>query len=71
MSSAEENYVRLQVAAINPLVGGAIERAVTGEGWDGQPGFGFDVRMPSGKLITVWVLSDPEGNGPGFLDIPG
>jgi hypothetical protein len=31
--------------------------------------FGFEARMPTGEIKTVWVLSDPEGNGAGFLDV--
>lgn len=66
----DTNYAKLQAALIHQrLVGGVIEQAVVGEGWDGESAFGFDVRLPSGKLISVWVTSDPEGNGPGFLEI--
>jgi hypothetical protein len=67
----DANYVRLQAAVIHQqLAGGNIERSVIGEGWDGQPGFGFEVRMPSGRLKTAWVVSAPEGKTPGFLEIP-
>jgi len=27
------------------------------------------VRLPSGRTVQCAVLCDPEGNGPGFLDI--
>lgn len=70
--ACDANYVRFQAAVIHQqLAGGNIERSVIGEGWDGQPGFGFEVRMPSGKLKTAWVVNAPEGKSPGFLEIPG
>jgi len=49
----------------NDLVGCTITAAVVGE--DGEH-FGFEV-MESGRKRTVFVLMDPEGNGPGFLDV--
>ena len=52
------------------LVGGCILNAfVSPEAQLGQQHFGFSVQTKTGKTLSVWVLSDPEGNGPGFLDI--
>ncbi len=31
--------------------------------------FGFQVTRGDGMVRQVWVLRDPEGNGPGWLDI--
>jgi hypothetical protein len=46
------------------LIGGTITAAiVSGES------FGFEVKTRKGKKINVWVDCDPEGNGPGHLDI--
>jgi hypothetical protein len=30
---------------------------------------GFTLEMPDGTRKNVWVLSDPEGNGSGFLEV--
>lgn len=29
----------------------------------------FQLRFPNGRKADVWVMCDPEGNGPGHLDI--
>lgn len=47
------------------LVGCTITAAVLDE--DGE-NYGFEV-MDCGRKRTVFVMMDPEGNGPGFLDI--
>ena len=68
----DPKYSQRQSAAIHQqLIGGVIERSLVGENWSGMPGFGFEVRMPTGELKTVFVLSDPEGNGAGCLEING
>jgi hypothetical protein len=51
------------------LVGGT----VTEIAWDVES-FGeatpvLKVLLPSGRVLQCVVLCDPEGNGPGFLDI--
>ena len=53
------------------LVGATITQAVvSADDADGvEACFGFMVRTKAGKELTVWVLSDPEGNGSGFLEI--
>ena len=51
------------------IVGGT----VTGIAWDvesfGEPTPVLMVKLPSGRTLQCAVLCDPEGNGPGFLDI--
>lgn len=51
------------------IVGGC----VTGIAWDvdsfTRPAPVLTVRMPSGTKLQCAVLCDPEGNGPGFLEI--
>jgi len=52
--------------SIEPIIGTRIVNAVVStdkESW------GFRVAFPNGKFKIVWVSCDPEGNGPGFLDI--
>ena len=64
-------YVQAQAMTIaQQLVGGTITQAVVAaDGEYGDANFGFEVRLPSGETNSVWVLSDPEGNGAGFLEI--
>jgi hypothetical protein len=52
---------------LNQIVGGTIERIMTDR--DAPEYYGLIVKMPDGSPTTVWVLQDPEGNGPGHLDI--
>lgn len=68
---SDARYVDGMAAAINnSLRGGTITQAVVSPiDQSGDTNFGFDVVLPSGKTLTVWVLSDPAGNGAGFLDI--
>lgn len=47
------------------LAGRRITRIVESDDDEHIPGFELD----DGK--TVWILRDPEGNGPGFLEIEG
>lgn len=63
-------YARRMTTVISQqLVGGTITQAIVSDTEYGEAHFGFEVRLPSGQCKTVWVLCDPEGNGPGFLDI--
>ena len=52
---------------LKPLIGGNIEAMI----YDESEGQLFSGLMVNNKGIkyTVWVLCDPEGNGPGHLDI--
>jgi hypothetical protein len=67
----DNTYAEMQATAIGQqLVGGTITQAViAADGEYGDANFGFEIRLPSGAVKTVWVLSDPEGNGAGFLEI--
>ena len=68
---SDAKYADTMANAINQaLIGGTITQAVVSPVDDcGDSHFGFMVHTQSGKNLTVWVLSDPEGNGAGFLDI--
>jgi hypothetical protein len=62
---------RLVVAEIqnaNQLLNGVIEAVITTTPDDSMPGFGLQVRRGK-QLFNVWVDCDPEGNGPGHLNI--
>ena len=48
------------------LVGGTITSAILSTDCEE---YGFKVRCRDGKTRVVWVMSDAEGNGTGFLDI--
>lgn len=50
----------------NALVGGTITNAILSTD---REEYGFAVRCRDGKPRVVWVMSDPEGNGTGFLEI--
>jgi hypothetical protein len=67
----DNKYVEIQATIIGQqLVGGTITQAVVAADAEfGDANFGFIVRTPAGKELKVWVLSDPEGNGAGFLEI--
>ena len=52
------------------LKGGTIRQAVFSPAADFSEAFpGLIIDMPDGTVKTVWILSDPEGNDAGFLDI--
>jgi hypothetical protein len=36
--------------------------------YDGDQIAGFRAKCKNGRLLDVWILCDPEGNGAGFLD---
>jgi len=49
-----------------PILGGVIAGVV----YDDEEGFyGFSVETVTGETVTVWILRDDEGNGPGAFDI--
>ena len=53
-------------ACMKKLIGKKITGAILdhdGEMW------GFRVENKNGDSLLVWVLCDPEGNGPGFLEV--
>lgn len=63
-------YSQAELAQLTPLIGGVITAALHSPGPCGEPdSFGFAVRTRTGKTMNVWVDCDPEGNGPGHLNI--
>ena len=64
--SYEQQHCEHGVKQLLPLVDGTITKAIISQSRDS---FGFEVRRPDGKLVDVWVDCDPEGNGPGHLNI--
>lgn len=65
--SQDHAYMQRHIA---PLIGGTIVQLVASDGESHeQDVFGIEVRKPDGKTVVAWILCDPEGNGPGHLDI--
>jgi hypothetical protein len=63
---SQKHQVEAEVKNIQPLIGGVITGAITaGE----SECFGFSVTASTGQRYNVWVDCDPEGNGPGHLEI--
>lgn len=63
MSTYMDNYY-------NQLVGKTITKVIIEQGSEeefGEPVYGFILNDGS----IFWLLRDPEGNGPGFLEISG
>ncbi len=58
--------VEAEIRQAHQLVGGVIEAVL--ETPPIEPGFGLRVRK-GGTTFHVWVDCDPEGNGPGHLEI--
>ncbi len=61
MSDREEAYQRACLETLKPLVGRRVRTLIR----DDEGNFGF--AMEDGT--AVWIMSDPEGNGPGFADV--
>ena len=59
------------------LKGGTVQNIIvdrTAVSEFGQAAYGLQVKMPAkpgqrSRKLHAWILCDPEGNGPGFLDI--
>ncbi len=49
------------------LVGAKVTAVVRDAGKDGDMDECFGLQFSNGKI--AWIMCDPEGNGPGFLDI--
>lgn len=75
--SKEQDF---EVNYLNQLVGGKITLVIMsddlGDPFQDGPFFGFVIRKASmvGKYVVVqefnvWIMMDPEGNGPGHLQI--
>ena len=64
MSVANAKYMSDEIARrlVNGKIASALLDTINGE-------FGFIVRMPDGTERKVWVSTDAEGNGPGWLHI--
>lgn len=63
-----------QAKEYQQLQGGVIAQIIVDDSakqieYFGEPCAGFIVQMPDGTRKQVWVLSDTEGNGNGFLEI--
>jgi hypothetical protein len=55
---------------LKKLVGGKITGVIrSGKIGDRETFYGFEVEHPDGKKQSVWIQQDPEGNGPGHLNI--
>lgn len=66
------NYVDYQLQQLRPLVGAtitALARTAPDEGEFEPEFFGFVLALPDGQQRTLLILSDPEGNGPGAIEI--
>lgn len=66
------SHVDFQLHQLCPLLGAtvtALARTAPGED-DFEPEyFGLVLTMPDGQQRTLLILSDPEGNGPGAVEI--
>ena len=60
----EQLHCEAELKQLHPLVGGTLTAAL-----DGGDSFGFRVQTPDGRSFDVWVDCDPEGNGPGHLNL--
>lgn len=54
------------LSQLAPLVGGTISGTVVDD--EGEF-FGLEVKLPGGRVVTLWLLSDDEGNGPGSFSL--
>ncbi len=79
MTRAEnkEQEQEFHIKHLSRLVGGVVRGVIADPGAEaefGQPVYGLQIEVPakpgqSSKILHAWILCDPEGNGPGFLDI--
>ncbi len=66
--SHTSRLVSAEIQNASQLLNGVIEAVITTKPDDSMPGFGLQVRRGK-QLFNVWVDCDPEGNGPGHLNI--
>ena len=66
--SHTSRLVAAEIQNAHQLLNGVIEAVITTTPADSMPGFGLQVRRGK-QLFNVWVDCDPEGNGPGHLNI--
>lgn len=64
----ESNLRRLR-ARLEPLKGAQVIGVDVADVGLGEPAPLLIMHMPDGSKVAVIVLSDPEGNGPGHLDL--
>lgn len=64
--SKKIDHIRNHLAALE----GALILAVVHDGGKDTPRrvYGLRVKRKDGTFAIAWILRDPEGNGPGFLD---
>ena len=60
------SYIAAALENTRPLIGATITGLIADEG---PEYYGFTVRLKNGQKRDVWVNCDPEGNGPGHLNI--
>ena len=58
--------IQAEIQNAQPLVGGTILSFFTDTGGEYC---GFRMHLRNGREANVWVNCDPEGNGPGHLEI--
>jgi len=66
--SHTSRLVAAEIQNANQLLNGVIEAVITTTPDDSMPGFGLQVRRGK-QLFNVWVDCDPEGKGPGHLNV--
>ena len=72
-----KNKTDFHIKHLNSLRGGTIQNVIVDRAAVsdfGQPVYGLQIEMPAKpghdrRILHTWILCDPEGNGPGFLDI--
>jgi hypothetical protein len=64
--SHDNEFCKKQI--VERLLGGTITGALESEDDFGDEFFGIRV-MKDGKQLAVWVQSDAEGNGPGWIEV--
>lgn len=65
-------YIQYECKQLKQLIGGKIVGIIRNEPSERNfqtSSFGFEVRLPDNTNRLVWVDADPEGNGPGHLNI--
>jgi hypothetical protein len=61
MNNREETYQSACLEALRPLVGKRVRNLIKDEAGN----FGFEME----ESTAVWIMCDPEGNGPGFAEV--
>lgn len=77
MARTNKKQADFHITHLGRLKGGTVRKVIvdrTAVAEFGQPVYGLQVEMPAKpgqrrRMLHVWSLCDPEGNGPGFLDI--